>query len=61
LEDIDMKKKDYLKPTMRVVKLHQRSNILTGSPLQKVSAKRGDDDLGLEYDSESGDIWGNAY
>ncbi len=56
-----MKKKEYLKPTMRVVKLHQRSNILIGSPLQKVSAKRGNEDLGLEYESESGDMWENAY
>ena len=58
-----MKKKEYLKPTMRVVKLHQRSYILTGS-LRSVSAKGTNDevlDLSYSDESESGDMWDKAY
>ena len=59
-----MKKKEYLKPTMKVIVLHHRSNLLAGS-LRSVSAKgkNGEDleDLDLIYESESGDMWNNAW
>lgn len=58
-----MKKKSYLKPTMKVIVLHHRSNLLVGS-LRSVSAKReNDEDLGLIYsdESESGDMWDKAW
>ena len=58
-----MKKKSYLKPTMKVIVLHHRSNLLTGS-LRSVSAKgMNDEDLDLKYsdESESGNMWDKAW
>ena len=36
-----MKRKDYQKPTMRVVKLQHRTCMLAGSPLTSTQARRG--------------------
>ena len=58
-----MKKKSYLKPTMKVIVLHYRSTLLAGS-LRSLSAKgKNDEDLDLRYsdESESGDMWDNAW
>ena len=39
-----MKRKDYQKPTMRVVKLQHRTCMLTGSPLTSTSTLRAERD-----------------
>ena len=44
-----MKRKDYQKPTMRVVKLQHRTCMLTGSPLTSTS---------IDISDTPGSIWG---
>ena len=52
-----MSKKDYIQPTMRVVKLQHRSHILAGSPLQSVhsSGLNSGSSEELQYDDRGGD------
>ena len=52
-----MIKKDYMKPTMKVVQLHHQTHILAGS-VRSVSTSGLDDDLG--YD-ENGGNQGSAW
>ena len=52
-----MIKKDYIQPTMRVVKLQHRSHILAGSTLQSVhsSGLNSNNSEELLYDNQGGD------
>ena len=49
-----MKRKDYQKPTMRVVKLQHRTCMLTGSPLTSTSNEEDD----IDISDTPGSIWG---
>lgn len=49
-----MIKKEYMKPTMRVVKVQHQSHILAGS-LQSVKSSGLDSENDLQYDGNGGD------
>ena len=46
-----MNKKDYLKPTTRVVKLQHRSHIMAGSPYETSTSGQGNTSI-MEMESE---------
>ena len=52
-----MKRKDYQKPTMRVVKLQHRTYMLTGSPLTSTSTNLDEED-DIDISGTPGSIWG---
>ena len=52
-----MKRKDYQKPTMRVVKLQHRTCMLTGSPLTSTSTNL-DEEADIDISDTPGSIWG---
>ena len=62
MEDTTMIKKEYMKPTMRVVKVQHQSHILAGS-LQSVKSSGLDKEDDLLYDDfdGSGGNQGNAW
>ena len=53
MEDTTMIKKEYMKPTMRVVKVQHQSHILAGS-LRSVKSSGLDDEDDLQYDDLEG-------
>ena len=52
-----MKRKDYQKPTMRVVKLQHRTCMLAGSPLTSTSTNLDEED-DIDISDTPGSIWG---
>jgi hypothetical protein len=55
-----MKKQEYIKPTLKVVKLQHRQQILAGS-YAGIQSKNSSDDDNPGYDgSSSGDLWDDA-
>ena len=54
MDDTTMIKKEYMKPTMRVVKVQHQSHILAGS-LQSVKSSGLDSENDLQYDGNGGD------
>ena len=56
MEDHDMKRKDYMKPTMRVVMLQHRHQILAGS-IQSTSTNLSEEDA-IDISDTPSSIWG---
>ena len=53
-----MKKKDYMKPTLKVVKLQHSQQLLIGSSYTGIQSKNSTDDDNPDYDgSSSGSFW----
>lgn len=52
-----MKRKDYIEPTIRIVKLQPRKHLLVGSDPAEVSAKRSGYGAANEGLSDGEDIW----
>ena len=51
-----MIKKEYMKPTMKVVLLQHRTHLLQASPVRSVDA--GDTGIGIEDTPAGNDFWG---
>ena len=52
-----MKKKDYEKPTMRVVKIQHQHHLLAGSPYDSVSTPLDTYDAHEDVITDKGSIW----
>ena len=56
---MNMNKKEYQKPTMKVVELQHRTMLLSGSPLGSVQTSGFDDhEDNLDITDTPGSIWG---
>ena len=51
-----MKKKDYLKPTVNIVKLQQQTHLMAGS-VQSTRSGYGDANDGVSAEELEGDTW----
>lgn len=56
-----MKKQEYIKPSLKVVRLQHSQHILTGSSYTGIQSKNSTDNDNPGYDgSSSADIWDDA-
>lgn len=52
-----MKKKDYQKPTMQVVKLQQQQHLMAGSGVQSVRSSYGKANSEVPVEEVEGETW----
>ena len=57
---MNMKKKEYMKPVMKVIELQHKSQILAGS-VTSLTTSGLDDDLILPSEDQSGNPWEIAW